>query len=125
MTTATTAAKPEKHDIVSLRPHRGDRDKFIVTRLKLHAPKHKYIGVKVNGQGQEYKLGDGTDMRILGKAQPTHRALRALAQRNGTRFGAEQPSDDYKKLVNSLLDALEQDNVAEAKAIGQALRHLN
>ena len=118
------------HTHISVYPHRGPHDEFIITQIKPNAPTHRYIGVNVNGDGAQYKLGSGRNFRVLGKVDSNHPALAALQRRAHSRYGipadqSETISNDYKKLVNSLLDAVDNDDTVKAKSISTALRQLS
>lgn len=100
-------------DIVKI----GGGGSYIITNIYPHRPVHQYTGIAVNGHGTEYKIGHKHRLSVIGKADPNHPALVAYRQKKGI-------GNDFKILVDRLCQAVEQDDLAAAKALVTAIKEL-
>lgn len=91
---------------------------FIVTGYIPTRPANPYTGVKVNGQGAQYKFGPKHGPMKVGEATETHPALLAHARRTG------QPSPRAKQTLAELLDAVEQGDLQTAQGLVASCRTL-
>lgn len=94
----------------------GNGHELIVTQVNPNRPANKYLGVKVNGHGTEYKFGDKHRPTFVRKADPNHPALQALKAKKGTSPVGPAVTFDLKAAVVKLLEAIDE-SVADASII--------
>lgn len=96
-------------------------NQMIVTEIKSSRPANPYVGVKVRGQGKQYKFGPKHRAQKIGTAPESHPALQALAARNGAKAGL---SVGARATLEQLLNAVESGNLEQARALAPAVRVL-
>ena len=128
----TTVFDVSVMDIVRL----SNGHEFIVTSISPKRPANPFSGVKVNGQGTEYKFDPKWKPVVIGKADTSHPAILTLQARKHRPFTGflnnsmpstasgpfPQPSNDAVAVVCHLLDAVEADDQPKAKILAAALR---
>jgi hypothetical protein len=100
------------HDIVEF----ATGDRFIITGIHYNRPANPYTGVKINGQGTEYKFGPRYKPKVVGHADPTHPALQAKQQRKLDKSGLNV------ELMMALVLSVERGDLETAKRYAAQLK---
>jgi hypothetical protein len=110
----TTIYEIKLFDIVQI----NGGSQMIVTEIKPSRPSNPFIGIKINGQGAQYKFGHIHRPVVVGHAEPDHPALCAFRRK----YGKSESSRTFETLVFQLIEAVEADDTHKAKILAAAIK---